>query len=75
MKKNATESIERQELINKLMASGYEELVEVLLMTESYTKRGRLNKSGACRLLKWKPKQLEDAINKCREILKDDLTL
>jgi len=31
-----------------------------------YTKAGRLNKSGACRALGWKTKQLEDAIEECR---------
>lgn len=68
--------IERQELLQKLIDRGYGELVEALLLNESkaFTKRGgRLNKSGTCRVLNWKPKQLEDALQKCREILKDDM--
>lgn len=74
-KNNLSELLERQELIQKLVDRGYGKLVEVLLMNESkvYTKKGRLNKSGACRILGWKPKQLEDALNKCRDILKEDL--
>jgi hypothetical protein len=38
---NFTESIEKQEIIQKLIDNGYGELVEVLLMRESevYTKR------------------------------------
>ena len=39
-----------------------------------YTKKGRLNKSGACRVLKCKPKELEDAIKACQELLKRDLS-
>ncbi len=72
---NILEVLERQELFQKLVDRGYGKLVEALLMNESkvYTKKGRLNKSGACRVLCWKPKQLEDALNKCREILQEDL--
>lgn len=68
------EIIERQELIEKLREKGYGELIEALLMNEGqvYTKKGRLNKSGACRVLGWKTKQLEDALAECREILADE---
>jgi nucleoside-diphosphate-sugar epimerase len=71
---NLTDLLEQQELIQKLKERGHEKLVEALLENESrvYTKKGRLNKSGACRVLGWKPKQLEDALNECREILKKD---
>lgn len=74
---NILEFLERQELLQKLTDRGYGRLVEALLLNESrvYTKKGRLNKSGACRVLGWKPKQLEDALNKCREILSEDLAL
>lgn len=73
MSKSMTESIEQQELIEKLVGSGYGKLVEVLLdgNSEVYTKKGRLNKSGACRVLGWKPKELEQALEKCREVLGD----
>ena len=71
--KSVTESIEKQELIDKLIANGYEELVEVLLMNEAYTKRGRSNKSSMCRALGWKTKQLEDAFAECRKILGTDV--
>lgn len=70
MASSLVEDLERQELINKLVANGYGDLIEVLLDNdEVYTKKGRLNKSGACRALGWKNKELEDALAKCREIL------
>ena len=69
---NQDEIYERKELIDKLSKNGYDNLIEMLLSDEKkiYTKKGRLNKSGACRALGWKPKELEDALEKCREILK-----
>ena len=69
------EIIEKQELIQKLIDSGYSELVNAFLLNENqvYTKKSRLNKSGACRVLKWKTKDLEDALEKCREILQKDM--
>ena len=75
MRSNLIEVLERQELIQKLIDKGYGPLIEALLMNEGkcYTKKGRINKSGACRVLGWKPKELEDAFNECREILKTDL--
>ena len=75
MKNDLTEVLERQELIQKLIDKGYGELIEALLMNENkvYTKKGRLNKSGACRVLGWKTKQLEDALAECKEILQIDL--
>lgn len=74
---NMIESLERQELIQKLIDRGYGELIDALLMNETkvYTKKGRLNKSGACRVLGWKPKELEDALEACREILQQDVML
>ena len=68
------EGLELSELINKLRRFGYGELVNALLEneTEVYTKKGRLNKSGACRVLDWKNKQLEDALANCRHILSDE---
>jgi hypothetical protein len=71
---NMVEILERTELIQKLIENGYGELVEALLYNEGkvYTKRGRLNKSGACRVLTWKTKQLEDALADCRRILGEE---
>jgi len=68
------EILERQEIIDKLSSKGHKELVETLLSNESkvYTKKGRLNKSGACRALGCTGKQLEDALFECREILKKE---
>ena len=73
MAKSLTEILEQQELIQKLIDKGYGELVDALLMNEGkvYTKKGRLNKSGACRVLGWKTKQLEDALFACREMLEE----
>jgi hypothetical protein len=70
-----TNAIEQQELITKLKDHGHEELVKMLLENEQqcYTKRGRLNKSGACRVLGWKTKDLEDALEQCRQILEKDM--
>jgi hypothetical protein len=70
-----TDHIERQELIKKLIDNGYEDIVNALLDDEKkvYTKKGRLNKSGACRKLKLKAKQLEDKLVEMRELLKKDI--
>ena len=72
---NLTNMIEQQELITKLKENGFEELVDVLLANDQqcYTKKGRLNKSGACRVLNWKTKDLEDALERCRQILAKDM--
>jgi hypothetical protein len=71
---NPIDELERGELIQKLIDNGYGELIEALLGNENkvYTKKGRLNKSGACRVLGWKTKKLEDALVECRDILKLD---
>ena len=76
-KSSTLEDMERQELIQKLVDKGYGQLVEALLLNENkvYTKKGRLNKSGTCRVLGWKTKQLEDALEECKKILKNDLDL
>jgi hypothetical protein len=69
------ENLERQELIDKLVANGFGDVVKALLDDEKkvYTKKGRLNKSGACRKLKIKSKQLEDMLSEMRNILKRDM--
>lgn len=69
------EHLENQELINKLIENGYGDIVNALLDDEKkvYTKKGRLNKSGACRKLKLKSKQLEDKLAEMRDLLKRDL--
>ena len=67
--------MERQELIEKLIKSGYGDIVQVLLENENkvYTKKGRLNKSGACRKIKLKTRQLEDKLLEMKNLLKGDL--
>jgi hypothetical protein len=72
---NNIEYVERQELIKKLIENGYGEIVTALLDDEKrvYTKKGRLNKSGACRKLNLKSKQLEDKLAEMRELLKNDM--
>lgn len=74
---NPISILENSELIQKLKKSGYGELVDILLDNEDkvYTKKGRLNKSSTCRQLSWKSKQLEDALEAMREILKDEMDL
>ena len=68
----AIEILEREEVITKLRDAGYGKLIDLLVEHDNkvYTKKGRLNKSGACRVLGWKNKQLEDALLECREVLK-----
>lgn len=71
---NVVDFIEKQELIQKLVDGGHAKLVEALLYNEgAFTKRGRINKSGACRVLGWKTKQFEDALYECRKILGEDV--
>lgn len=67
--------MERQELIDKLIKNGYGDIVQVLLENENkvYTKKGRLNKSGACRKLKLKTRQLEDKLLEMKNLLKNEL--
>jgi hypothetical protein len=69
------DKLENQELIQKLIDNGFKDLVDAFFLNDNkvYTKKGRLNKSGACRVLKCKPKDLEDAIQACKEILCIDL--
>lgn len=73
--KSLFDHIENQELIEKLIDGGFGKLVDAFLLNDSkvYTKKGRLNKSGACRVLKCKPKELEEAIRACQELLKREL--
>jgi len=68
------EEIEQQELIRKLIENGFGDIVDAFLENEDKvtTKKGRINKSGFCRVLDCKPKQLEDALQNMRELLKDD---
>jgi len=69
------DQIENQELIQKLIDGGFGDLVDAFLSNDSrvYTKKGRLNKSGACRVMKCKPKDLEDQIKACQELLRKEL--
>jgi len=73
---NSFDQLENQELIQKLIDSGYGNLVDAFLLNDGkvYTKKGRLNKSGACRVLKCKPKELEDSIKACQELLKKEMS-
>ena len=75
MSKNFVDVLEKQEMIQKLINNGYGKLIDALLLNENkvYTKKGRLNKSGACRLLSCKPKELEEMMDKCKDILKKEL--
>lgn len=77
MKNNLFDQIENQELIQKLIDNGFSHLVDAFLLNDAkvYTKKGRLNKSGACRIMKCKPKDLEDAISACQALLKKEMSL
>lgn len=74
---NPVHAIEMQEIIEKLRNNGYGELVDCLLDNDNdcYTKRGRLNKSATIRKLGCKSKQLEDALEGMRDILKREFQL
>jgi hypothetical protein len=74
MRKNFLEVLEKQEILQILENSGFKDKIEALLLNENkvYTKKGRLNKSGACRILGMKPKELENFLSKCRETIKAD---
>jgi hypothetical protein len=69
--KHFIEILERQELLQKIEDAGFKQIIDTLLLNENkvYTKKGRLNKSGACRILKCKPKDLEDLLKKFRDII------
>jgi hypothetical protein len=71
---NPVHALEVQEIICKLRENGHGDLVDCLLENETtvYTKKGRLNKSGTCRKMGWKTKQLEEAIITIRELLHKD---
>lgn len=71
------EEIEIQESLEKLRKNGYGDFIDTFLLNENkvYTKKGRLNKSGACRAMESKPKQLDDVISSCRKLLEKDFGL
>lgn len=71
---NTFDQLENQELIQKLIDNGFSDIVDAFLLNDTrvYTKKGRLNKSGACRVLNLKPKELEDRIKQCKELLFKD---
>ncbi len=69
--------IERTELVDALNKGGFDEVLEALYYENKtehkvYTKKGKLNKSGACRALGCKPKDLEEIFKLCRGILGED---
>ncbi len=72
-----TQLIEINELLDKLRTNGFSEFVDAFLLHETkvYTKKGRLNKSGACRVLDYKPKQLDDILASCRKLLEKDISV
>jgi metal-dependent hydrolase (beta-lactamase superfamily II) len=71
---SATESVEMQEILQKLTDAGYSKIVDAFLSNENkvYTKKGRLNQSGACRILGCKPKELREILEKCKEVIGSD---
>jgi hypothetical protein len=69
------EIVEIEELFKKLTDAGLGNFIDTFLLNENkvYTKKGRLNQSGACRLLKCKPKELKEKLDKCKEVIGFDL--
>lgn len=74
MNANPVDLLENEEVVNKLKNNGLEDFVNIMLENEKlvYTKKGRLNKSSACRSLNIKPKALEEYLEKCRDVLKNE---
>jgi len=68
---NFLDELEMKEVIDKLAANGYQEIISAFLLNERlcYTKKGRLNQSGACRVLNFKPKDLKQALRAMKEVL------
>lgn len=71
MQNKFLDGIENSELITLLENSNLSEKINTILLNENivYTKKGRLNKSGACRVLNMKPKELDDFLVACKEVL------
>ena len=71
------EEIETKELIQKLIDNGFEREVIAFTIYENkvFTKKGRPNKSGACRTLDYKPKELENRFKLMKELLRKDLDI
>lgn len=77
--RNHFTQLEYEEIIDKLIDNGFAELINILYYEDApggnkvYTKRGRLNKSGACRALNCKTKDLEATLKECQRILGEEL--
>lgn len=71
MKKNPIEMLEVRELLDKLVENGYGDFVDKILSNETsvYTKKGKLNRSGACRILGINVKQLNTILAECKNLL------
>ena len=69
------EMLEIQEMITKLIANGYGDIVDCLLSNENkvYTKKSRLNKSATCRELNIKNKELEDKLEEMKALLRREV--
>ena len=69
MRNKFLDGVENSELIALLENSSVKEKINTILLNESivYTKKGRLNK---CRILNMKPKELDDFISECRDIIR-----
>ena len=74
MKNKFLEGVENTELLHILENSYLKEKINLLLSNENlvYTKKGRLNKSGACRILSMKNKELDTFLEECRKVLEVD---
>lgn len=73
----ALNGIERKELLDLLMKNGFDKILDILYSDNQadnkiFTRKGRLNKSGACRALNMKQKDLDEWFEKCKTILGED---
>ena len=67
--------IENKELIQKLIDHGFGKIVEAFIQSgnKMMTRNSRVNKSGCCRTLDLKVKQLDSCFELMRDLLREDL--
>jgi len=65
------DTVEQQEIFDKLREKGFGELIDAFLLNERecYTSRGRLKKVGVCRVTGWPIRQLEEQLAACKTAL------
>ncbi len=62
------------ETLHVLSQKGYAKLIDQMLVHHElcFTKNGRINKSGTCRVMNWQSIQLEEALKDMKNIISPD---